>query len=205
MARKTRKGYFVDGEFVTAGSAADQQYRIERKGTDAPSRTELKDASERLQALGEQLLTLRADLFNGLSLPEKLREAIVDARRITSLQALRRQKQFIGKLMHRLNADELAAVSAALDLQHAQSAQDTLLLHKAEEWRDALIADDSRLGEWLEAFPGTDVQQLRALIRQSRREAKAGRPDESHRQGKTHRQIFSLVREQLNSSAGSPS
>jgi ribosome-associated protein len=208
MSRKSRKGYYVEGEFVAAGSELDQQFRIEQKGTDAPSRTELKNASDELQKLGEDLLTLREDLFAGLPLPEKLVDAILLAKRITNFEGKRRQKQFIGKLMHRLDPEAVGAVTAALRLQHGQSAKDTLLLHRAEKWRDSLIADDDSLGQWLQEFPGTDAQQLRALIRQARKEARlvkeadAGGPP---RQGRAYRQIFTLVRAQLSSSGDSPS
>jgi ribosome-associated protein len=212
MSRKSRKGYYVEGEFVAAGSELDQQFRTEQKGTEAPSRTELKGASEELQKLGEDLLTLREDLFAALPLPETLQDAILLAKRITNFEGKRRQKQFIGKLMHRLDAGALEAVTAALRLQHSQSAQDTLVLHRAERWRDALIADDEKLGQWIEEFPGTDAQQFRALVRQARKEALAAKAAASQhqaggapRQGRAYRQIFLLVRAQLSSSADNPS
>jgi len=197
MARNSRTGYYLDGAFIAEGSDADQQFRNELKGTDEPSRTERKEASEKLQELGEELLTLRADLFSGLPLPEKLRDAILEAKRINDFEGMRRQKQFIGKLMHRLDDAALEAVAAALRVQRSQSAQDTQRLHRAEKWRDALIADDAQLGPWLEEFPGTDAQQLRALIRQARKEAREAKPGVALRQGRSYRQIFALVREQL--------
>jgi ribosome-associated protein len=204
MSRKSRKGYYVEGEFVAAGSTLDQQFRTEQKGTDAPSRTELKNVSEKLQKLGEDLLTLREDLFAGLPLPETLQDAIVLAKRITNFEGKRRQKQFIGKLMHRLDPDALEAVAAALRLQHSQSTQDTLALHRAEKWRDALIADDGKLGQWLQEFPGTDAQQLRTLIRQARKDAREVKPDDHQRRGRAYRQIFTLVRAQFSSSGDTP-
>jgi ribosome-associated protein len=199
MSRKSRKGYYVDGEFVAAGSEADEQFRIDLKGTDEPTRTELKNASEALQKLGEELLTLRADLFDGLPLPEKLRDAILDAKHITNFEARRRQKQFIGKLMHRLDAEALEAVEAAIRVQHSQSAEDTLVLHRAEKWRDSLIASDDTLAEWIREYPSTDSQQLRSLVRQARRDARELKPGEVDRHGRAYRLIFKLVREQLNS------
>lgn len=204
MARKSRKGYYVEGQFVPEGSDADQQFRNEMKGGEAPSRTELKAASEKLQELGEELLMLRADLFASLALPEKLRDAILEAKRITNFEGRRRQKQFIGKLMHRLDAEGLEAVAAALRVQRSQSAQDTLRLHQAEKWRDELVADDARLGAWLAEYPATDAQQLRSLIRQARKDARAATPGVALRQGRAYRQIFALVRAQLAGQRDSP-
>jgi ribosome-associated protein len=205
MSRKSRKGYYVDGEFVAAGSDADEKFRTGIRGTDEPSRTDLKKASEALQKLGEELLTLRADLFAGLPLPENLRDAVTEAKRITNFEALRRQKQFIGKLMHGLDDAALEAVEAAIRVQHSQSAQDTLILHRAEDWRDALIASDAALAEWIASHPSADSQQLRALVRQARKDARALQPGMTDRHGRAYRQIFALVRAQLNSSDGNPS
>jgi ribosome-associated protein len=197
MPRKSRKGYYVEGEFVAAGSELDEQFRVEQKGTDAPSRTELKNASEMLQKRGEELLTLRADLFEGLPLPEILLDAILEARRITTFEARRRQKQFIGKLMHRLDPEALEAVAAALRIQRSQSARATAIHHRAEKWRDSLIAGDDQLADWLRDFPATDGQQLRSLIRQARKDARELKPGAPDRHGRAYRQIFTLVREQL--------
>ena len=205
MSRKSRKGYYVDGEFVAAGSKADEQFRVDIKGTDEPTRTELKHASEALQKLGEELLTLRADLFDGLPLPENLRDAILDAKHITNFEARRRQKQFIGKLMHRLDGEALEAVEAAIRVQNSQSAKDTLVLHQAEKWRDALIASDDGLADWIREHPSTDSQQLRSLVRQARKDAKELQPGEPDRHGRAYREIFKLVREQLSSSGDNPS
>jgi len=207
VSRKSRKGYYVEGEFVAAGSELDQQFRTQQKGTEAPSRTERKTASGELQKIGEDLLTLREDLLVALPLPETLQDAILLAKRITNFEGKRRQKQFIGKLMHRLDGVALEAVAAALQLQHSQSARDALILHRAEGWRDALIGADEKLGQWLQEFPGTDAQQLRALIRQARKEAAVSlnsgveRASAVQRHGRAYRQIFLLVRAQLISSS----
>jgi ribosome-associated protein len=41
------------------------------------------------------------------------------------------------------------------------------------------------------------VQQLRALIRQARKDAKPEKPGEAQRHGRSYRDIFQLVREHL--------
>ena len=104
MSRKLKKGYFVRGEFVAEGSDRDLELKAELKGTDDQSRTDLKRESTELQKLGEALLTLRAELLQQLPLTDKFRDAIADARRITNFEGKRRQMQYIGKLMRKLES-----------------------------------------------------------------------------------------------------
>ena len=207
MSRKPKRGYYVKGHFVPEGSELDLELKAELKGTTEKSRTELKRESDALQALGEQLLTLRADLLAGLNLSEKLLDALAEAKRITNFEGRRRQMQFIGKLMRLLDADTLHAAQAALDFQHKGSADETLALHVAEQWRDRLVAEDSALTEWLAleaanpASEQTDPQHLRALIRQARKDVQAQQPPESAgaavRHGKAYREIFQIVKAAL--------
>jgi len=193
MSRKSRKGYYVDGLFVVADKGPDP---------DGPSRTEVKHSSQALQDLGVELLTLRAELLAGLQLPERLGEAIAEAKRLTNFEAQRRQRQYIGKLMRELAAADVDAIAAALQVQRTSSSGDTRLLHEAEQWRDSLIADDQRLDEWIRLFPDTDVQQLRSLIRAARRDQKAAQTGTVQRHGRAYRQIFDLVRTRLQVLAG---
>ena len=208
MSRKFKKGYFVQGQFVAEGSELDLELKRELKGgTDEPSRTELKRESDELQKLGESLLTLRADLMAKVNLPEKLVEAVAEAKRITNFEGKRRQMQFIGKLMRKLDEDAVEGVRAALLEQSQGSAQETLQLHLAEQWRDRLIKDDDACSEWLKSFPGTDSQQLRALIRQARKDAPAVSAATvsqgiAPRQSRAYREIFQLVRAEMGNAQG---
>jgi ribosome-associated protein len=176
----------------------DLELKRELKGSVDMSKTDLKKYSDRLQELGESLLTLRADLMKRLDLSEKLVDAVAEAKRITNFEGRRRQMQFIGKLMRGLPEDTIAAVEAALDEQNKGSAKGTLSLHQAEQWRDQLIADDDALTRWLQMDTEADVQQLRALIRQARKDAQAPQaqdlPGEAVRHGKAYREIFQLVK-----------
>jgi ribosome-associated protein len=197
MSRKLKKGYFVRGEFVAEGSERDLELKAELKGTDDQSRTDLKRESTELQKLGEALLTLRIDLLERLELSDKFKDAIADAKRITSFEGKRRQMQFIGKLMRLLEPQVVETVRAALDEQANGSNADKLLLHQAETWRDRLINDEDAAAHWINLNPSTDVQQLRALIRQARKDAKPEKPGAAVRHGRAYREIFLLVREQL--------
>ncbi len=205
MSRKPKKGYFVRGQFVAEGSELDLQLKAELKGSEI-SKTDLKRESAELQKLGESLMTLRADLFEPLALPDKLVDALREAARITNFEGKRRQMQFVGKLMRGLDDDQRAAIREALEVQQRGSARDTQSLHEAERWRDDLIERDAALGEWLDRFPETDAQQLRSLVRQARKDRPAPDADAvsrglAPRQGRAYREIFQLVREQLRGEA----
>ena len=206
MSRKPKKGYFVRGQFVAEGSELDLQLKAEQKHFQENSRTELKRESEELQKLGEQLMTLRAELFDRLQLPEKLVEAMAEARRITNFEGKRRQMQYVGKLMRGLDEETRQAIRDALAEQHGGSAQQTLALHAAERWRDDLVARDEALQQWLDAHPSTDAQQLRALIRQARKDAAPTQHQVSQglvpRRGRAFRELFQLVREHLDQEEG---
>ena len=202
MSRKPKKGYFVKGQFVAEGSELDQELKLAMKWGQATSKTDAKRESEELQQLGEQLLDLRADLFKPLPLPDKLADALADARRITNFEGKRRQMQFIGKLMRQLDEDTLQAVRHALELQRLGHSYDTEQLHQAEQWRDRMIAGDEAVQEWIAQYPGTDIQQLRALVRQARKDAvpadkAAVSQGLAPRQGRAYREVFQLVKATL--------
>ena len=103
MARKPRYEQPVD---ETDSAEVEEQ---EGRGRSARKR-----ASHELTKLGEQLIALRPDQLAALALPEWLEEAVVEARRLTSFGAKRRQTQFIGKLMRKLDEESVAAIRKAL-------------------------------------------------------------------------------------------
>ena len=197
MSRKPKKGYFVKGQFVAEGSELDLELKRELKGDTEISRTDLKRESTELQKLGEELMTLRADLMARLDLSDKLKDALVDAKRITNFEGKRRQMQFIGKQMRLLDGPQVEAIKSMLTEQHSGSASETLALHLAQTWRDRLIADDDAFGDWVLQFPQSDSQQLRALIRQARKDAKPEKPGAAIRHGRAYRDIFQMVRAAL--------
>ena len=199
MPRKPTKGYFVKGQFVAEGSELDLQWRRET-GADNPSRTDLKRESTELQKLAVQLLDLPMSAMQGLALGERLHDALEAVRHISDFEGRRRQMQYLGKLMRLADASTLQAVRAALDEQRGGSAEQAALLHQSEQWRDRLIADDASLVQWLGAQPQEDAQQLRALIRQARKDAQAqakAPAGEAQRQGRAYREIYHRVHARL--------
>src|SRR5574337_971705 len=202
MSRKPTRGYFVHGRFVAEGSELDLQLQRERLAGDATSKSARKRESTELQRLGEELLTLRTELRARLDLPEPLQDALREGSRITDFEGRRRQLQYIGKLMRRLPLGLPDAIRALLAEQRRGSAEDTLALHRAEQWRDALLADDAALARWLAEHDQTDAQPLRALIRQARRDTASPQQADAARgaaprHGRAYRELFRLIKEQL--------
>jgi ribosome-associated protein len=201
MAKKIKKGYYVKGHFVAEGSELDQELKTELKGTDSLSKTDRKRESSERQDLGEALLTLRQDLLTRLIQGEQLIEALEEAKKITNFEGKRRQLQFIGKLMRKLSEEDIDALRACLQEQQSGSSKQTHMLHLIEAWRDRLMTQDEALEELFHAHPTLDLQQLRALIRQARRDNKTQPSDISKglapRQSKAYRELFQFLKELL--------
>jgi ribosome-associated protein len=123
-----------------------------------PTKGDLKRQAQDLQALGEQLIEAPEELVATLDLPEKLRDAIDLARRITSHGALVRQKLFVGKLMRRVDPDPIRAALAAV----AETARlATMRFKRAERWRDRLVLEgQAAILEFVAEFPEADRAAL---------------------------------------------
>jgi ribosome-associated protein len=105
--------------------------------------------------------------------------------------------QFVGKLMRQLEEPDLERIRAALTEHGRGPAGDTLALHQTEQWRERMISDDDAFGAWITRYPLTDGQQLRALIRQARKDALPTQAGETPRHGKAYRELFQMLREQM--------
>ena len=142
------------------------------------SKTQRKKAVHELQDLGEELVALNEERLAAVELPERLRDAVVEARRITAHEARRRQMQYIGKLMRKVDPEP---IRAALDAWRAQSRGPILVHKRAEAWRERLLADDTGLPKLLREYPQADTRQLSALIRGTLRERETGQPPRNYR------------------------
>lgn len=137
-----------------------------------PSKSDQKKSMERLQALGERLSELREEQLRKLPLEDSLLAALLELKRLKAHEAVRRQKQFIGKLMR--HADEEAILTALNPLRNpALQRQLDLLLERL------LQQGDDMLGEVLGRYPDADRHTLRTLVRLARKEAASVPPAEA--------------------------
>jgi ribosome-associated protein len=153
-----------------------------------PSKTKIKQAMQALQDIGSELVSLPASKLEKLPLPEELRRAVEDCRRFTKHGAIRRQLQYIGRLMRGVDAEPIVR---QLSAWKGDSDQEKALLHRIERWRERLIEQDDALTDFLRDHPAADATQLRQLVRNARQEAAQGKPP------KSSRALFRLIRESL--------
>ena len=157
------------------------------------SKTKRKKEMTDLQSLGAKLVELPESQLAAFPMDEQLRDAVLEAKRIKSHEARRRQLQYIGRLMREVDP---APLRAQLDAIVGHSAQAAAQHRRLEAWRERLLADDEALTAFAAEFPGADLQAVRALIRNARKEQKEARPP------RAYRELFRLIKE---CSASNPS
>ncbi|HKJ95393.1 MAG TPA: ribosome biogenesis factor YjgA [Gammaproteobacteria bacterium] len=135
----------------------------------APSRTQRKREAEALQRLGERLVWLTPEALDGLEITPRLRDAVVEARRLTARGARQRQLRRIGRLM---GEEDVTAIREALDRHEPDSPAARRVQKAAEQWRTQLLEQgDSAVTAFIDAQPHADVQALRRLVRKTRRDS----------------------------------
>lgn len=158
-------------------------------GIEEKSKSQLKREMHELQELGEALVKLSDKELKKIPLPEELVDPIMLARRITANSGKRRQLQYIGKLMRRVDVEPMR--QAFDNLKHGQRS-DARKHQQAEKLRDKLVAGDSTtLDSVLEQYSGLDRQQLTQLMRAAQKEKELGKPAASAKK------IFQLLWETL--------
>lgn len=159
-----KRGYYVKGHFVAEGSELDIELKNEQFG----SKTRAKAAEHAKQDLGAVLMSLPPKRWAAFDLPEILIDALTEAKRITDFEGKRRQMQYIGKLMRKVDADALAQ---AIELDAVAHRQPELAQPKPQrEWAQKLLAEGGgaeALQDFIAQQPQADIQQLRSLLRQA--------------------------------------
>jgi len=163
------------------GSCGFQSNEFEQQ-YDRPSKSQLKREMSALQDLGAELVEQPKDRVMRVPMPEDVREAILECQRIKDHEGRRRQLQFVGRKMRSLEDEEVAAIRRTLDAWKGASKAETAALHALEKQRERLLADDSALTELLDRYPQADVQHLRTLIRNARKEQAASKPPKAYRE-----------------------
>ena len=150
-----------------------------------PSKSSRKREMHALQDLGEQLVALSSDRLKKMALPDALYEAVRAAQGF-KMEARRRQMQYVGKLMRKIDP---APIQAQLLVFSGKSAAEVAKMHRLERLREQLLEDEQTIGTIAETWPEADLQYLRTLRRNALKEREAARPP------KSFREIFRVLRE----------
>src|SRR5262245_441685 len=136
------------------------------------SKTKRKQEMTALQSLGVKLVALPESQIEEMPMDDALREAVLEAKRIKSHEAKRRQLQYVGRLMRDVDP---APLRERLEAIVGHSAQAAAQHRRLEAWRERLLADDEALTAFAAEHPGADLQAVRTLIRNARKEQKEAR------------------------------
>ena len=171
---------------LRTGDPAERQEPVVDRG---PSKSQKKRDMTALQKLGEELVSYPAERIARVEMPDALREALDEARRIRDHEGRRRQMQYIGRLMRDV---DVVPIRTAIDAWAGASRDEAAALHALERWRERLLEDDAALTafatEHTAALSPDTLQRLRNGIRLARKERSEGRPP------KHFRELFKLVR-----------
>ena len=158
------------------------------------SKSQRKRECNALQEIGDRLLQLSPEQLALIDLPSELSDALNEAHRIRSNSALKRQRQYVGRIMRGCDSHKIEQQLNAVIHKHDTN---TAQFKKLEKWRDRLIAHDSEvMTEIIDELPDLDRHHVHNLVRQASKEASADKPPAASRK------LFKYLREMIESHGG---
>jgi ribosome-associated protein len=155
---------------------------------DGPSKSEIKRQMLARQDLAKTLSQLSSDAIKSLPVDEKLKEKLLETEKIKSFGAIKRHTLYLGKLMRPYDDEEIAAIQARLDAIQGVNKVEIAKMHFLEQLREDLLQQENRLTQLIEDHPEIDIQELRTLIRNAKKEKEMNKPP------KAYREIFQLLK-----------
>jgi ribosome-associated protein len=153
-----------------------------------PSKSEIKRQMLARQDLAKTLSELSSDAIKSLPVDDRLKEKLLETEKIKTFGAIKRHTLFLGKLMRAYDDEEIAAIQERLDAIQGVNKAEIAKFHFLERLRDELVQSDNRLTQFIKDHPQIDVQTLRTLIRNARKEKEQNKPP------KSFREIFQLLK-----------
>ena len=159
---------------INASARRDSLDSLNRK-----SKTQKKKEALSLQELGERLVKMPPEQIKDIELPEEIYNAIRFAKTIKSHGARRRQLQYIGTLMRRIDPGPLQESLDNIEQGHYKR---TLSFKEIENWRDELLAgNDTIMEEILAKHPDADRKKIAQLVQTALKEKEHNNPPKSSR------------------------
>ena len=169
-------------------SRTDEQHDVAGEAPAPPSKTRRKHAMHALQDLGEALVALDPRRLKELELPERLADAILQARGIRAHEGRRRQMQYVGKLMRDVDS---VPIRDALERWAKGPREENERFAALEKWRDRLLAEPAALDEFVGLYPQSDRRHLASLVQDANEERARGGPP--HRYRELFRQLKAAI------------
>ena len=151
------------------------------------SKSQRKREAQELVNLAKEVISMTENRFKKLPLDEHLRSEFEFARSLKPHGARKRQLMTVGKML-RLRDNE--ALLDAVNNIDQKNRQVNARFHQIEAWRDRLVGgSDQVLSELLEQVANPNVQTLRQLIRNAKKELSLEKPPAAARK------LFKVLRE----------
>lgn len=154
-----------------------------------PTRTQQRRDALAVLAFAGQLCELPPSRVAKMNLPDVVMVEIANVRKITSNGARKRQLAYLAKIMRRHDDEDFADARAAMGENRERQRQETAAMHRLENQRDKLLADDDALGALIAQHPTIDRQHLRSLVRAARIEREQDKPN------RAYREIFQILKD----------
>jgi len=142
------------------------------------SKTQLKKIAKDIEDFGYKLTLLTDEQIQGLSLTDNIKEAIYEYKKIRSNSAKKRHRQYLGKILRDI---DLSLVNEDYQRIQNHSLIAKQAFHEIENWRYQLIQDESKLKDFIDIYPKTDIQKCRTLLKNAIKEAQQGQAKKAQR------------------------
>jgi len=142
------------------------------------SKTQLKKIAKDIEDFGYKLTLLTDEQIQGLSLTDDIKEVIYEYKKIRSNSAKKRHRQYLGKILRDI---DLSLVNEDYQRIQNHSLIAKQAFHEIENWRYQLIQDESKLKDFIDIYPKTDIQKCRTLLKNAIKEAQQGQAKKAQR------------------------
>lgn len=144
-----------------------------------PNKTQIKKDIGVLFKLAESLSKIAPTKLQDFELPEHIHKAIREVANMPLTGARKRLLKYIAAQFHKM---DISAIQEKLALLQNQSVHNAREHHITEQWRDRLIKEGNvALTELFDECPSVDLQHIRQLLRNIKKESDTGQPPKSSR------------------------
>ncbi|MCP5326884.1 MAG: DUF615 domain-containing protein [Oceanospirillaceae bacterium] len=163
------------------------------------SKSQNKRDMQGLRDLCKQIADMPKQQRTKMPVSEQMAIAIEHYLKVPTMEARRRQMQYMGKLMRN---EDLEGIQQAIALLDAGSDANKQIMFVLERWRERLLNGGNEvIAEFYDKYPACELQQLRQLVRGAKKEQEEELKHPgtlARKQGKTDtRKLFLFVKKAM--------